>query len=113
MAKAPNKETDEVILATLLDTIAKNQKFILDTQKAIMSLVEKLDSNITVEGARINIPDINIPEIKMPDIKMPPQQSPTVNVIKQATAWDVEVTERDFAGRVKNMKIAPVKEVLN
>lgn len=112
MAKPPNKASNDVILATLMDTIAKNQKFIQDTQKAIMALIAKVDPKITL-APRYIPPAVVVPKMDTPDI--PPtvvniEKADPIQIMHESHDWDVTV-KRDGQGRIMSFSMTPNRTI--
>ena len=132
---------DKKVTAMLMGILEENQRVITDNQETLKTLVEKIDKDIVVNVPEVKVPEIkipdfptpqinipetkipqiNIPQITVPEVKLPPfPEMPVpqfnvngITVTKESTEWEVEITERDFSGRIKKMTVKPVIGRLN
>ena len=97
----------EEIVAALIGVVAKNQKFLAETQKSMNKLVSAL------EKQKAPVVKVEKLDLKPLEKALAKKQETKVTVVKSdPSAWDADV-ERDLSGFIRKVELTPKKKVVN
>ena len=97
-------ELDEIV-AALIGVVAKNQKFLAETQKSMNKLVIALEKQ--------KAPVVKVEKLDLKPLEKALAKKQPVTILKaDPPEWEFEV-ERDMSGFIRKVDAKPKKKVVN